>query len=112
MFHVIDITTPPSARIGEPVMALASREQRNSTASATSCGRARRLMIELGRALSIKARCTFGSSADGHALAMLRLDRAEEALAAGHALVAGAVTLRLVKPDWARFAFPGEPKPA
>src|SRR6202030_768405 len=47
---------------------------------------------------------TFGSSADGRALAMLRLDRADDALAAGHALVAGAVTLRLVKPDWARFA--------
>jgi folate-binding protein YgfZ len=55
---------------------------------------------------------TFGSSAGGRALAMLRLDRAEDALAAGHALVAGAVTLRLVKPDWARFAFPGERKPA
>jgi len=55
---------------------------------------------------------TFGSSAGGRALAMLRLDRAEDALAAGHALVAGAVTLRLVKPDWVRFAFPGERKPA
>jgi folate-binding protein YgfZ len=55
---------------------------------------------------------TFGSSAGGRALAMLRLDRADDALSAGHALVAGAVTLRLVKPDWARFAFPGERKPA
>jgi folate-binding protein YgfZ len=55
---------------------------------------------------------TFGSSAHGRALAMLRLDRAEDALAAGHPLVAGAVTLRLVKPDWVRFAFPGERKPA
>jgi len=55
---------------------------------------------------------TFGSSAGGRALAMLRLDRAEDALTAGHALVAGAVTLRLVKPDWVRFAFPGERKPA
>src|SRR5262252_303085 len=53
---------------------------------------------------------TFGSSAGGRALAMLRLDRAEDALAAGHTLVAGAVTLRLIKPDWARFAFPGERK--
>ncbi len=53
---------------------------------------------------------TFGSSAQGRALALLRLDRAEDAMAAGHALVAGAVTLRLVKPDWARFAFPGERK--
>jgi tRNA-modifying protein YgfZ len=55
---------------------------------------------------------TFGSSAGGRALAMLRLDRAEDALAAGHDLVTGAVTLRLVKPGWARFAFPGERKPA
>jgi folate-binding protein YgfZ len=53
---------------------------------------------------------TFGSSAGGRALAMLRLDRAEDALAAGHALVAGAVTLRLVKPDWLGFALPGEQK--
>ena len=55
---------------------------------------------------------TFGSSANGRALAMLRLDRAEDALAAGHPLVAGAVTLSLAKPDWARFAFPGEREPA
>ena len=51
---------------------------------------------------------TFGSSAAGRALALLRLDRAEDALAAGQALTAGAVTLRLVKPDWMRFKFPGE----
>ena len=55
---------------------------------------------------------TFGSSAGGRALAMLRLDRAADALAAGNPLVAGAVTLRLVKPDWARFPFPGQGKPA
>jgi len=53
---------------------------------------------------------TFGSSAGGRALAMLRLDRAEDALAAGHALVAGAVTLRMVRLDWLRFALPGERK--
>jgi folate-binding protein YgfZ len=53
---------------------------------------------------------TFGSSAGGRALAMLRLDRTEDALAARHPLVAGGVTLRLVKPDWARFALPGERK--
>src|SRR5712671_4121598 len=55
---------------------------------------------------------TFGSSAGGRALATLRLDRAEDALMAGHALVAGAVTLRLVKLDWLRFALPGEGKSA
>jgi tRNA-modifying protein YgfZ len=53
---------------------------------------------------------TFGSSAQGRALAMLRLDRAADALAAGHDLVAGGATLRLVKPDWMRFPFPGETK--
>jgi hypothetical protein len=53
---------------------------------------------------------TFGSSSRGRALALLRLDRAADALAAGHDLVAGAVTLRLVRPDWARFPFPGETK--
>ena len=51
---------------------------------------------------------TFGSSADGRALAMLRLDRAEDALASGQTIEAGAATLRLVKPDWVRFRFPGE----
>lgn len=51
---------------------------------------------------------TFGSSANGRALAMLRLDRAADALAAGQALLAGAATLHIVKPDWARFTLPGE----
>jgi folate-binding protein YgfZ len=55
---------------------------------------------------------TLGSAARGHALAMLRLDRAAEALAAGEALTAGGIKLRLVKPRWARFAFPGEAKAA
>ena len=53
---------------------------------------------------------TMGSSAQGRGLAMLRLDRVEDALAAGAALSAGGVALRLVKPDWARFPWPGEPK--
>jgi tRNA-modifying protein YgfZ len=51
---------------------------------------------------------TMGSAAGGRGLAMLRLDRADEALAAGATLSAGGVPLRLVKPAWARFAFPGE----
>jgi hypothetical protein len=49
-----------------------------------------------------------GSAADGRALALLRLDRVEEALAAGASLQAGGVALTLVKPAWARFAFPGD----
>jgi tRNA-modifying protein YgfZ len=55
---------------------------------------------------------TLGSSAQGRALAMLRLDRTTDALAAGAPLVAGGVEMRLVKPAWARFAFPGEAKTA
>jgi folate-binding protein YgfZ len=50
----------------------------------------------------------FGSRAQERALALLRLDRAADAIAAGSPLVAGGATLRLVKPAWARFAWPGE----
>src|SRR5215468_7402969 len=55
---------------------------------------------------------TFGSSAEGHGVAMLRLDRVADALAAGQPLAAGGVAMQLVKPAWARFAFPGEAKAA
>jgi folate-binding protein YgfZ len=55
---------------------------------------------------------TMGSAAHGRGLAMLRLDRVEDALAAGMPLLAGGIPLRLVKPNWARFAFPGETKAA
>ena len=55
---------------------------------------------------------TFGSSAGGHALALMRLDRAADALAAGAPIVAGGARLRLVKPNWARFAWPGAGKAA
>jgi folate-binding protein YgfZ len=51
---------------------------------------------------------TMGSAAGGRGLAMLRLDRVGEELAAGATLSAGGVALRLVKPEWARFAWPGE----
>jgi hypothetical protein len=43
---------------------------------------------------------------------MLRLDRVADAQAAGVPLAAGGIPLRVVKPAWARFAFPGEPKAA
>ena len=46
---------------------------------------------------------TMGSAADGRGLAMLRLDRVADALAAGAPIVAGGVPMRLVKPAWARF---------
>jgi tRNA-modifying protein YgfZ len=53
-----------------------------------------------------------GSSADGIGIALLRLDRVAEALSHGEPLTAGGVPIRLFKPDWARFAFPGESKAA
>jgi tRNA-modifying protein YgfZ len=55
---------------------------------------------------------TMGSAAAGRGLAMVRLDRAEDALTAGTSLSAGGIPIRLVKPDWARFAWPGEAKAA
>jgi folate-binding protein YgfZ len=55
---------------------------------------------------------TMGSAAAGRALALLRLDRVAEAIARGEPLLAGGVPIHLVKPDWARFAFPGETKAA
>src|SRR5262245_6731083 len=53
-----------------------------------------------------------GSGVTGRGLAALRLDRVEDALANGTALVAGGIELHVVKPRWARFAFPGEAKAA
>jgi hypothetical protein len=53
-----------------------------------------------------------GSAAHGRGLAALRLDRVEEALAQRAPLVAERTVLRLIKPAWARFAFPGEAKAA
>ena len=55
---------------------------------------------------------TMGSSAAGHGLALLRLDRVADALAEGVALTAGGMPIRLVKPAWARFAWPGDTKAA
>ncbi len=55
---------------------------------------------------------TMGSAANGYGVALLRLDRVAEATAQGGSLTAGGVPIRLAKPDWARFAFPGESKAA
>jgi folate-binding protein YgfZ len=55
---------------------------------------------------------TLGSSAQGRGLALLRLDRAADALAAGEPLASAGVELRLIKPDWAQFPWPGEAKAA
>ena len=55
---------------------------------------------------------TFGSAAAGNGLALLRLDRTDDALAAGLPLIAGGVALTPQKPAWARFQFPGDAKAA
>ncbi|MPZ56858.1 MAG: folate-binding protein [Rhizobiales bacterium] len=51
---------------------------------------------------------TLGSTAQGRGLALLRLDRAADALAQSVPLEAGGIPIRPVKPDWARFAWPGD----
>jgi folate-binding protein YgfZ len=54
---------------------------------------------------------TLGSVAGTRGIALLRIDRAEDALSAGEKLQAGAAVLTIKKPDWAKFRFPGEPLP-
>jgi folate-binding protein YgfZ len=51
---------------------------------------------------------TLGTSGDGHGLALVRLDRAREAMAAGTPITAGGVALTLTLPPWARFGWPAE----
>jgi folate-binding protein YgfZ len=53
-----------------------------------------------------------GSGAIGLGLAALRLDRAAEAMANAVPIVAGGIALRPMKPDWARFEWPGATKAA
>jgi folate-binding protein YgfZ len=53
-----------------------------------------------------------GSSARGRGLAMLHLGRIGDALASGQPIVSGGIALTPVKPDWARFGWPGEVKAA
>jgi tRNA-modifying protein YgfZ len=53
---------------------------------------------------------TMGSAARGRGIALIRIDRVAEADQA--ALAAGGIPIRLVKPDWARFSFPGAIKAA
>jgi tRNA-modifying protein YgfZ len=53
-----------------------------------------------------------GSAAKGRGLAMLHLGRIGDALAAGQPILCGGVALHPVKPEWARFDWPGEAKAA
>lgn len=50
-----------------------------------------------------------GSCAGGRALALLRLDRVADAMAAGQVLEGGGLAFTVEKPAYARFPFPGEP---
>jgi len=61
-----------------------------------------------GRPVGTLGSATVGSAGGGRGIALLRLDRVDEALAEGETLSAGTVPVHLVKPDWARFPFPGE----
>jgi tRNA-modifying protein YgfZ len=49
-----------------------------------------------------------GSTANGHGLALVRLDRVADARAAGTPLEAGGIAIRVVKPAWATFDWPDE----
>jgi folate-binding protein YgfZ len=49
-----------------------------------------------------------GTSAGGRGLLMIRLDRAGDALRTGETIRTGGIPVRLEKPSWIRFAFPGE----
>jgi len=53
-----------------------------------------------------------GSSAQGRGLAMLHLGRIGDALGAGQPIICGGIALHPVKPAWARFDWPGDPKAA
>jgi len=48
------------------------------------------------------------TSTGPQALAVLRLDKADATIAAGKDLTVDGTTIRLNKPDWAKFPFPGE----
>jgi folate-binding protein YgfZ len=51
-----------------------------------------------------------GSSSGKRGIAVMRLDRLEKALAAGHRVEAGTVTLQVALPDWATYGWPSEAK--
>jgi folate-binding protein YgfZ len=49
-----------------------------------------------------------GSATGGRALALVRIDRLGDAIAAGTPIAAGGIQLRAMKPAWVKFKFPGE----
>ena len=52
---------------------------------------------------------TLASTAKGHGLAMLRLDRFADAQATRTSITCGNISIRVVKPSWAKFAWPSVP---
>ncbi len=68
------------------------------------------LITEMGVEATAGAKMlgTVGSCANGRGLAMLRLDRVADAMAAGERLDAGGLAFTLAKPDFIAFPFPGE----
>jgi folate-binding protein YgfZ len=59
-----------------------------------------------------KAVGVMGSATSGRGLALLRLDRVADAIASGTPLISGGVEIRLAKPSWAAFEWPGKTKAA
>ena len=55
---------------------------------------------------------TMGSAADGRGIALVRLDRLADATASGQRITAGGLDIRPLKPEWARFPWPGDAKAA
>jgi folate-binding Fe-S cluster repair protein YgfZ len=53
-----------------------------------------------------------GSASGDQGLAMIRIDRAGEALEAGTPILVGERSVRFTKPGWVRFPYPGEAAPA
>jgi folate-binding protein YgfZ len=51
---------------------------------------------------------TTGSGAGERGLALVRIDRAADALGVGEVILAGGMPARFDKPDWVRFPYPGE----
>ncbi len=55
---------------------------------------------------------TMGSAAGGRGIALSASTASAEAMSQGGSLTVGGVPIALVRPDWARFAFPGDSKAA
>jgi folate-binding protein YgfZ len=53
-----------------------------------------------------------GSASGDQGLAMIRIDRATDALESGTTILAGDRLVRFTKPGWVRFPYPGEAAPA